>query len=46
MVKKTNIQQLGGVLEQLSGTYNGLQFCKNGVIRLISNKSKKKIKDV
>ena len=46
MAKKTNPIVIRGILEPLQGTYNNIQYCKNGVIRLYVNKSIKKIKDV
>lgn len=46
MAKKTNPIQLSGILGNLSGTYNDIQFCSNGVIRLSKKINKKKISDV
>ena len=40
------IKQITGILGGYTGTYNSIQFCKNGVIRLYTKKIIKKIKDV
>ena len=45
MAKKQKIKQLTGIIGNLSGTYNGMQFCKNGVIRWEKKVEKKKRKD-
>jgi hypothetical protein len=42
MAISKGIKQLGGIFDQLSGTYNGIQFCKNGVIRVAKVKKTKK----
>lgn len=46
MVKSKLIKQNKGILGTLTGTYNNITYCKNGVIKLYVKKTIKKIKDV
>lgn len=40
-IKRTNVKVKQGILNNLSGTYNNLNFTKNGVIRKAKEINKK-----